>query len=41
MKITEYVIPLGPDGRKRVRYAKVRGKVTEFIVQYEIFVDAQ
>ena len=41
MNVTEYVMPLGLDGRRRVRHAKVRGKVTEFIVQYEIFVDGQ
>ena len=38
MKVVEYVAPLGIDGRRRVRHTRFEGKVTEFMVQYEIFV---
>ena len=38
MKLIEYVAPLGFDGRRRVRHTRSEGKVTEFMVQYEIFV---
>ena len=38
MKVVEYVAPLGFDGRRRVRHTRFEGKVTEFMVQYEIFV---
>jgi hypothetical protein len=41
MKVTEYVVPSGLDGRRRVRHVKTGGKITEFVVQYEIFVDGQ
>ena len=38
MKLVEYVAPLGFDGRRRVRHTRSEGKVTEFMVQYEIVV---
>jgi len=38
MKVVEYLVPLGLDGRRRVRHTRFEGKVTEFMVQYEIFV---
>jgi len=38
MKLIEYVAPLGFDGRRRVRHTRSKGKVSEFMVQYEIFV---
>ena len=41
MRAVEYLVPLGIDGRRRVRYAKTRGKITEFMVQYELFVEGK
>lgn len=38
MKIVEYLAPLGTDGRRRVRHIRVRGRVVEFLVQYEVQV---
>lgn len=38
MKVVEYVVALGTDGRRRVCHTRIGGKVTEFVVQYEIFV---
>jgi len=38
MRVVEYVAPLGIDGRRRVRHTRFEGKITEFMVQYEIFV---
>ena len=38
MKLVEYVAPLGFDGRRRVRHTRSEGKISEFMVQYEIFV---
>jgi hypothetical protein len=38
MKVVEYLVPIGIDGRRRVRHTRFEGKVTEFMVQYEIFV---
>ena len=38
MNFIEYVSPLGFDGRRRVRHRRSKSKVTEFRVQYEIFV---
>lgn len=38
MSITEYVIPLGKDARKRHYHETVRGRVTGFTVQLEVFV---
>jgi len=39
MRAVEYLVSLGIDGRRRVRHAKIRGKITEFMVQYELFVE--
>ncbi len=39
MRVVEYVVLLGNDGRRRVRHTRVGGNVTEFMVQYEIFVE--
>ena len=36
MKQVEYVAPLGHDGRRRTRHESYEGKVTRFMVQYEI-----
>ena len=41
MRAVEYLVPLGIDGRRRVRLAKIRGKITEFMVQYELFVEGK
>ena len=41
MRAVEYLGPLGIDGRRRVRHAKIRGKITEFMVQYELFVEGK
>ncbi len=38
MKVVEYLVPLGLDGRRRVRHTRFEGKITEFMVQYEILV---
>ena len=38
MKIIEYITPLGFDGRRRVRHVRIGNNVTEFMVQYEIFI---
>ena len=39
MRVVEYVVILGNDRRRRVRHTRVGGNVTEFMVQYEIFVE--
>lgn len=36
MKIVEYLTPLGTDGRRRIRHVRLRGRVIEFLVQYEL-----
>lgn len=36
MRIVEFVIPLGPDGRRRTRHVRIGGNIVEFIVQYEL-----
>lgn len=41
MSVTEYIIPLGEDARKRHYHESDKGKVTDFIVQLEDFVDSQ
>lgn len=41
MKVIEYVTPLGPDGRRRVRHVRIGNGVVEFMVQYEIFTKDQ
>lgn len=38
MTVVEYVVPLGSDGRRRVRHVRVEARVVEFMVQYEIRV---
>jgi len=37
MKITEYVIPLGYDGRRRTYHKRSGQNIIEFMVQYEVF----
>ena len=37
MRVTEYVIPLGENARKRHYLEAVKGKVTGFVVQMEVF----
>ena len=41
MKVVEYVVPLGSDGRRRVRHVRVKGRVVEFMVQYELKVGGE
>ena len=41
MSITEYVIPLGEDARKRHYHESDKGKVIGFTVQLEVFVKKQ
>ncbi len=41
MKSTEYITPLGADGRRRVRHLKAKGEIVEFVIQYEIFADGR
>lgn len=41
MSITEYVIPLGEDARKRHYHESDKGKVIGFTVQLEVFVKDQ
>ena len=41
VKRTEYVIPLGENARKRHIHKTEKGKVIDFIIQLEIFVDEQ
>jgi hypothetical protein len=36
MKTTEYVTPLGSDGRRRTKHIRIDNTITEFVVQYEI-----
>ncbi len=38
MSVTEYVIPLGKDARKRHYHETDKGKVISFTVQMEVFV---
>jgi hypothetical protein len=39
--VTEYVIPLGENVRKRHRHGTDKAKVTSFAVQLEIFIEDQ
>ena len=39
MNVTEYVIPLGENARKRHYHETDKGKVTGFSVQLEVFVN--
>lgn len=41
MTVTEYVIPLGEDARKRHYHESEKGKVTAFAVQLEVLVGEQ
>ena len=41
MSVTEYVIPLGENVRKRHRHETDKGKVTSFAAQLEIFIEDQ
>lgn len=41
MKVTEYVIPLGENVRKRHYHETNKGKVTAFTIQLEVFVDGR
>jgi len=41
LTVTEYVIPLGKNARKRHRHETDRGKVTGFTVQLEVYVNDQ
>ena len=41
MSVTEYVIPLGENTRKRHYHETDKGKVTGFVVQMEVFVSGQ
>ena len=41
MRVTEYIIPLGDNARKRHNHETDKGKVTGFIVQLEVFVNGQ
>lgn len=38
MRITEYVLPLGVDARKRHRHGTEKGKIKNFMVQLEVRV---
>jgi hypothetical protein len=38
LTVTEYVIPLGEDARKRHYHESEKGKVTAFTVQLEVLV---
>jgi hypothetical protein len=37
VKVTEYVIPLGENARKRHYHETAKGKVSGFVVQLEVF----
>ncbi len=39
MNITEYIIPVGDSARKRHHHTTDKGKIVDFIVQLEVFVD--
>ncbi len=41
MIITEYVVPLGENARKRHYHETERGRVISFAVQLEVFVDKE
>ena len=41
MSITEYVIPLGENARKRHYHETDKYKVTSFVVQMEVFINGQ
>lgn len=37
MKVTEYVILLGYDGRRRTYHKRLQKNIVEFVVRYELF----
>lgn len=39
MSVTEYVIPLGKNARKRHYHEANKGRVTDFVVQLEVFLN--
>ena len=41
MTVTEYVIPLGENARKRHYHEAAKGKIAVFVVQLEIFDEGQ
>jgi len=41
VRVTEYVIPLGENARKRHYHEAAGGKVTHFAVQLEVLVEGQ
>lgn len=41
MKVTEYVIPLGSDGRRRTYHKRLQNNIVEFVVQYELFIEGR
>ncbi|MDI7260839.1 MAG: hypothetical protein QME90_13075 [Thermodesulfobacteriota bacterium] len=41
MSVTEYVIPLGENARKRHYHERDKGRIDSFAVQLEVFVDEQ
>lgn len=41
MKVVEYVVPLGSDGRRRVRHVRVGARVVEFMVKYKLKVGGE
>jgi len=41
LSVTEYVIPLGENARKRHRHETDKGKITGFAVQLEVFTEDQ
>jgi hypothetical protein len=41
MKITEYVIPLWNDGRRRTYHKRSQNNIVEFVVQDELFIDGK
>jgi hypothetical protein len=41
LNVTEYVIPLGEDVRKRHYHETGKGKVISFVVQLEVFVNVE
>ncbi|MBI3990194.1 MAG: hypothetical protein HY347_11335 [candidate division NC10 bacterium] len=41
MRVVEYVAPLGLDGRRRIRHVRVKGRVVELMVQYELQIEGE
>ena len=38
MKTTEYVTPVGSNGRRRTKHTRIDNTIIEFVVQYEISI---